>query len=934
MARVLILSAIILGLGAVSGPAPQASDGARPARSPFTVFESGPVRPLALSPDGGTLFACNIPDNRLEVFAVGPHGLRHRGSVPVGLEPVAVAARSAGEAWVVNHLSDSVSVVRIEEDDDKNPKKERGGIGRVVRTLLVGDEPRDIVLAGAGRGRAFVTTAHRGQNVPYDPQLTIPGVPRADVWVFEAANPDAPPSIVKLFTDTPRGLAVSPDGSRVYAAGFHTGNRTTTVFEDVVRANGGLTSPYILVAPNPAAPDVKIRLPINHQGLPQPFTGLIVKFRDGKWLDEEGRDWSAFVKFNLPDRDVFAIDALASPPVEVGSWSGVGTVLFNLAVNPVSGKIYVSNTDARNENRFEGPGAFAGRTVRGHVVENRITVLDGPAAPAPRHLNKHIDFSGPFLPIPNDVNRRSLAFPLDLAVSADGETLYVAAFGSSKVGVYDTAELETDAFVPDAGRQIDVPGGGPCGLALDERHDRLYVLTRFDNAVKEIDLRGLRPVKGHALFSAEPSHVVKGRRFLYDASFSSSRGDTACASCHIFGDFDSLAWDLGDPDGVQVENTGILTVPGEPFDVPRHFRPMKGPMATQSLRGMANHGAMHWRGDRLNNSEPPVQPDGGAFDERTAFEKFNPAFVGLNGRDATISGDDMRAFTDFILELAYPPNPVRRLDDEDTATQARARDVYMGARKTDSFFNCNGCHVLDPDGNRAFGVSKPGFFGSDGRFSFELEPQVFKIPHLRNMYQKVGMFGMPRTQFILPGDNDHKGDQVRGFGFMHDGSCDTLFRFHTTIVFFKRAPGTISPRDPGNPDGFPPDLNGFLDRKAMEDFMLAFPSNLKPIVGQQATLTDGNLAALGDRLALMIARAEARDCDLIARVGDRGFLYLGAGLFRPDRRRDAPVADLALRARATLPGGEVTYTCVPPGSGYRLALDRDEDGKLDGDERP
>ena len=37
-----------------------------------------------------------------------------------------------------------------------------------------------------------------------------------------------------------------------------------------------------------------------------------------------------------------------------------------------------------------------------------------------------------------------------MAVSSDGATLYVAAFGSSEVGVYDTHALENDTFVPDA----------------------------------------------------------------------------------------------------------------------------------------------------------------------------------------------------------------------------------------------------------------------------------------------------------------------------------------------------------------------------------------------------------------------------------------------------------------------------------------------------
>src|SRR5215468_6402331 len=53
-------------------------------RSSFTVFESGQVRPLALSPDRHHLFAVNTPDNRLEVFRIDPHGLTHTVSVPVG----------------------------------------------------------------------------------------------------------------------------------------------------------------------------------------------------------------------------------------------------------------------------------------------------------------------------------------------------------------------------------------------------------------------------------------------------------------------------------------------------------------------------------------------------------------------------------------------------------------------------------------------------------------------------------------------------------------------------------------------------------------------------------------------------------------------------------------------------------------------------------
>src|SRR5690606_17634250 len=79
----------------------------------YTRFESGPVRPLALSSDGKKLYAVNTPDARLEIFSVHSGYLTHIGSAAVGLEPVAIALRNDNEAWVVNHLSDSISIVDV-----------------------------------------------------------------------------------------------------------------------------------------------------------------------------------------------------------------------------------------------------------------------------------------------------------------------------------------------------------------------------------------------------------------------------------------------------------------------------------------------------------------------------------------------------------------------------------------------------------------------------------------------------------------------------------------------------------------------------------------------------------------------------------------------------------------------------------------------------
>jgi YVTN family beta-propeller protein len=867
-------------LGAVAAPLPAAAS--------FVNFETGQVRPLALSADGTRLFAINTPDNRLEIFTVDAGTLSHSGSVPVGLEPIAVAVRNAGEVWVVNHLSDSLSIVDVATDPP-----------RVVRTIQTCDEPRDIVFAGPGNDRAFVTAARRGQNcAPFAmADLTTGGIGRAIVQVYDATNlgnglRGNPLANLVLFGDTPRALARSADGNTVYAAAFHSGNQTTALNEGWV-CDGGAAAPPCIVAGGRLAPGGMPAPNTNFEGATGPENGLIVKFDpgDSRWEDNIGRDWSDVVRFTLPDLDVFAIDAAAPVPVETASFAHVGTVLFNMVVNPVSGRVYVSNTEARNEVRFEGPGIFGGTaatTVQGHLHESRVTVLDG-ANVVPRHLNKHIDYA--VRPAPPGVKNHSLATPLGMAVSADGQTLYVTAFGSDKVGVFDTAALEGDTFVPNQADHIGVSGGGPTGLVIDDNADRLYVFTRFDNSISVIDVASRMEVAHVPVYSPEPAEVVAGRSLLYDAAFTSSNGEASCSSCHIFGDFDSLAWDLGNPDDEVIENPIPTRIPavGGTFE---DFHPLKGPMTTQSLRGMAEHGSMHWRGDRTGGNDPGGDP----FDEDAAFKKFNVAFPGLIGREAELSAAEMQAFTDFILTVTYPPNPIRNLDQSLTNQQQLGHDLFFG-RNTDVAFNCNGCHTLD---------AAQGFFGSDGFTTFEGETQMFKVPHLRNVYQKIGMFGRPQDAGTGP--------QVRGVGVLHDGSIDTVFRFLGASVF------TLSN----------------AEQRQLEQFMFAFDSNLAPVVGQQVTLTSTSNTGVIERADLLLARAALGECDIVVKglIGGvaRGAYRLPDGTFQLDREGDAPVAETDLRLLTATPGQELTYTCVPPGSGLRIGVDRDDDTYFDGDE--
>jgi len=936
------------------------------AQTSFVEFESGQVRPLAMSPDGTKLFAVNTPDNRLEVFSITAGGLTQIDSIPVGMEPVAVAARSNTEVWVVNFLSDSVSIVDLSQTP-----------ARVVRTLLVGDEPRDIVFAA---GRAFISTAHRGQvrsegglagslftpspgapSGTADPQLTTPGVGRADVWVFDPTNfgialGGTPVKVLAFFADTPRALAT--DGTNVYVAAFESGNQTTTINESAVcdgfQVSGGTPSNSCGVgAPGGVlGPTTNCRQdtpgPPCEESAAAPEVGIIVKKIGSQWLDTGGRNWTPLVAFNLPDHDVFEFNATTL--ATVNTFDHVGTVLFNMVVNPSptpgATRVYVTNTELRNDKRFEGPGIFGGSTVQGHLSESRITVLNPALAEGvagqvdPQHLNKHINYS--LLHTDPSANHalidaqipKSLATPLQAVVSSDGNTIYMAAFGSAKIGVFSRTAIEDPNFEanfdPTTASANYIPtGGGPSGLALDEVNNRLYVMTRFDNSVRVIDPSTKATLQIRSLTNPEPASVVTGRPFLYDAVNTSGNGEASCSSCHIFGDFDSLAWDLGNPDAGTSQNTqpsAVAVLP--PATI---FHPMKGPMTTQTLRGLATHGGMHWRGDRVSgffgvdpcNQDPNVTAP---CSEDFSFRNFIVAFEGLVGKQATISTPNglaaitptqMQQFSDFMLQVMLPPNPIGPLNNTLTGAAFAGQGTFTTGT-TDTVATCEGCHNLNP---------AAGFFGSGGEQSFEGEPQNMKVPHYRNLYAKVGMFGISVVQ-NNSGPPVFMGDQMRGFGYLHDGSVDTQAHFHQAPVF------NLTPTQEAN----------------LEAFGMVFPTDLAPIVGQQVTLTTLNNQAgspANQRIDLMETRAgtsfsslmlggTVTECDVIAKgsVGGvkRGWRReSGTGPSNTVYRSDVntTTTDASLRALVTTQG-PITWTCAPPGSGTRMGIDRDLDGVLDG----
>jgi hypothetical protein len=209
--------------------------------------------------------------------------------------------------------------------------------------------------------------------------------------------------------------------------------------------------------------------------------------------------------------------------------------------------------------------------------------------------------------------------------------------------------------------------------------------------------------------------------------------------------------------------------------------------------------------------------------------------------------------------------------------------------------------------------------------------QDFKVPHLRNLYQKVGMFGIDSALRGLT----WKLPQIRGFGFDHDGTQDTLFT-HFLFGFDLRG-GHVFAREMGMPAKD-------IKAKALTAYLMAFDSNLAPIVGQQITLTVGSTDGVVGLIALFMQRAQVisprAECDLVVKGvlngESRGWVMtrgLGAEsiTFQSDRSGQQHTYE-ELTQIAQEPGQELTFTCVPPGSGDRIGIDRDEDGIYDADE--
>jgi len=764
----------------------------------FANFEEAQTNPIRLSSDGTRLFAVNTANASLSVFDVStPATPNLIAQIPVGLGPVSVHPLNDEEAWVVNQVSNSVSIVSVSQ-----------GIVTDTITNLI-SEPMDVVFVG---NQAYVSVSRSNQ-----------------IDVFDVTT-HALISSLTVLGDNPRALAVSPDGTKVYAAFALSGNATTVI-------------PFSLAPPQCGSAGAPACVPpFNTQLPPPPQVALIVAATNPAWTSR--------VTYKMPDNDVAIINTGSSPSV-AGYYSGVGTVNLGLAVNPVNGDLFVANTDALNLTFFEP-------NLRGHWVNNRITHIQASNGQiTPVDLNPTINYG--LLPNPQALST-ALAQPTNVVFDPSGDFMYVASFGTDRVAQVDTSG-NVKWFVEigpstETGSQVDpAHKRGPRGLALNSTAQTLYCLNRISNSISVINT-ATKTVTSQIEVGTDPTPqaIKNGRGFLYDAKLSGN-GTGSCASCHVDGDMDKLAWNLGNPAGTMASTVQN----GQTF----LFHPMKGPMTTQTLRGLLNLAPYHWRGDRAN------------------FAAFNSTFDDLMG-GPELSTAEMTTYTNYINTVLYLPNPNETL----TRTPPTSLNGGNAVNGQTDFLTlvlstppnlttpstCNGCHTANPG---------PG----SNRQIQTTNPQPMVNAQLRNIYQKL-LFTANSSL------------SVDGFGLIHDGSTPSLTTFFNISSFTEYTA---------------------QEKTDMAAYVMSFDTGTAPAVGYTVTLTASTVTGRLAQAAwsTLQSQALAGNNDLIGRGTIQGQVH--GLLYQPSTNNyisDAGVTYTQAQLQAFIVAGDtLSFMGVYPGTG-------------------
>lgn len=687
------------------------------AETSFMNFETPHVHPIDVNPAGTKLAVVNTAGAHVELYDIdGAGDLTHVDAIQVGVDPVTARWRTNTELWVVNQISDTISIIDttlgIVTDTLVTYKLTDGDNDGDLEGDPNGDEPADVVFGTQSGNPVAVVSCSRTD--------------RLQIWDLGTLTVS---DEIYLDGEDPRSMAIntSLDPDRVYAAIFESGNSSTLIAgaeasstayppnTAALNENNHVDHPYFFDGPANSLPGIFVINPppndgsvgansVNgsyvaagksisvidafNAGIFPPNQSIIVKkdFSDGdKWKDDVGSDWTRYITgdraaesgrftgWDLLDNDIAIQDLDAGPSAATYATRQMN-ICMALNVNPVgvnAGRVYMVGTEATNEVRFEP--AITGTFVR---VMLSITEDDGTPVALVDLNEEHLDAAQGGVgmaysdsSVPQSERNKSIGDPRGVAFSLDGATAYITGMGSNNVVPVNTSTGQRTSI----GATIEV-GHGPTGIVHHPTQNRLYVVNKFGGSVSVINTSskgGETVIATHEFYDPTPDFINEGRVHTYGTHENSGLGQIACASCHIDSRMDRLAWDLGNPlelldefdnptsahiKPVLGRDAGLLVEPATENPVDVH----------NTMQNTANFDDFHpMKGPMTTQTLQDIigkEPHHWRGD-RDGIEQFAGAFVGLQGDDEPLSASKMVEFKAFLSSIHFPPNPFRPMDN-------------------------------------------------------------------------------------------------------------------------------------------------------------------------------------------------------------------------------------------------------------------------------
>jgi large repetitive protein len=578
--------------------------------SPETDYSTNPDVVHSYNSPGLYVVRITVTDDRgitsTETFIQAIH-LPHTANRPTLSSNMAVSSNNGlKRLWVVNQDNDTVSVFNTDTETK-------------LAEIAVGKSPRSIAVAPDGR----VWVSNK-----MDSSLSVLNPSTLQVQQTIALPPNSQPF----------GLAFAPDGSVGYVVLEAAGKLLK------LNASTGLILSSLDIGSNPrhiAVQNDRGKILVSRfisPALPGESTATVLT------ANAQGKRGGEIIVVNTNTMSVEKTVVLEHSDKEdtENKGAGVPNYLAMVGISPDGQTAWIPSKqdNVKRGNLRNGKNINFQNTVRAIASRLDLTALT-------ENYDARIDF---------DNSGLASAVTYDLS----GSYLFVALETSREVAV-------VDAYGGRELRRIQV-GLAPDGLAISPDGQKLYVNNFMSRNVSIVDLstllsRGdwLAPVTNTLASVANEklsAQVLKGKQFFYDARDLrlASDGYLSCASCHNDGAHDGRVWDL----------TGF----GE------------GLRNTIDLRGRSGtgHGLLHWTGnfDEVQDFEGQIRSLAGGTGLLTDAN-FAATQNTLGTPKAGLSAD-LDALAVYVSSLAtFQNSPYRNADGSLTADATAGKTLFTSA---------------------------------------------------------------------------------------------------------------------------------------------------------------------------------------------------------------------------------------------------------------